>query len=144
VLKILPEQMRAFSGVADELLTQRLADHLRLNYADNVVKLPTAELQLSELAEGDLKAMIQGGCARARSYQISHESALAGFVALMFEAAPNFDSYPPMQRTLQDENTPPNSRVDLLLDQASEEDWAKVRESYDADAWKLSPKVNQA
>jgi len=140
VLKILPEQMRAFSGVADELLIQRLADHLQSNYAHTVVRLPTSTLKLSEIAEADLKAMIKSGCARARSYGLSHESALAGFVALMFEAAPNFDSYPSMQQTLQDENTPPNARLDLLLDQASEEDWNKVRASYDTGAWKVSPK----
>jgi hypothetical protein len=65
---------------------------------------------------------------------------LAGFVAIMFEAAPNFDSYPLTQQILQDENTPPNSRLELLLDRVSEEDWAKLKTSYDPGAWNLPPK----
>lgn len=52
MLKILPEQIRAFSGVAEELLIQRLADHLRSNYVDTVVRLPMSTLNLSEIAEG--------------------------------------------------------------------------------------------
>ncbi len=140
MLKILPEQMRAFSAVADELLVQRIVDHLRANYADTVVQLPSRMFLLDEIDEDDLKQMVHTGLARARSYGISQESALAGFVALMFEAAPNFDSYPPMQQILQDENTPPNSRLDLLLDQATDEDWEKLKGNYEADAWKFSPK----
>ena len=137
MLKILPDQMLAFRPVADELLVERIVEHLRTAYADNSVHLPSRTLRLAEIAENDLKAMVQTGLAQARSYQITHESALAGFVAVMFEVAPNFDSYPLMQQILQDETTPPNARLDLLMERATEEDWEKIKGSYDSAAWKL-------
>jgi hypothetical protein len=137
VLKILPDQMQVFKPVADELLAERIVEHLRIAYADTFVHLPSRTLMLDEIAENDLKAMVQTGLAQARSYQITHESALAGFVAVMFEVAPNFDSYPLMQKILQDETTSPNTRLDLLLEQATEEDWEKAKGSYDSAAWNL-------
>ena len=137
MLKILPDQMRAFRPVADELLAERIVEHLRTAYADKFVHLPSQTLMLDEIAENDLKAMVQTGLAQARSYQITHESALAGFVAIMFEVAPNFDSYPLMHQILQDETTAPNARLDLLLERVREEDWEKIKGSYDSDAWKL-------
>lgn len=132
--------MQAFSAVADELLAQRVMDHLRANYADTLVHLPDRRLMLSDIADRDLKTMVQTGLTQARSYGMTHESALAGFVAIMFEAAPNFYSYPLTKQILEEENTPANSRVKLLLDQVSEQDWEKIKAGYDPDVWKLPPR----
>lgn len=140
MLKIRPDQMQAFSAVADELLAQRVMDHLRANYADTLVHLPDRRLMLSDIADRDLKTMVQTGLTQARSYGMTHESALAGFVAIMFEAAPNFYSYPLTKQILEEENTPANSRVKLLLDQVSEQDWEKIKAGYDPDVWKLPPR----
>lgn len=140
MLKIFPEQMKAFSAVADELLLRRVVDHLREKYADTVVQLPSDLLIVSKIGEDELKTMVGTGISRARGYGLSHESTLAAFVALMFEAAPNFDEYPLMQQILHDENTPANSRIDLLLSQASDEDWEAIKGTYRVGAWEQIPK----
>jgi hypothetical protein len=140
MLKIFPEQMEAFSAVADELLLRRVVDHLREKYGDTVVQLPSGLLIVSEIGEDELKTIVGTGISRARCYGLSHESTLAAFIALMFEAAPNFDQYPLMQQILHDENIPANSRIDLLLSKASEEDWEAIKGSYSAGAWEQKPK----
>jgi hypothetical protein len=139
MLKILPHQMEAFGAVTDELLTKRVVDHLRTNYLDTVVQLPSGSLPVKEIDEAELKAMVSRGIARARVYGISHESALAGFVAIMFEAAPNFDGHPVLQQILRDESVDPNSRIERLLDHFSEEIWEDVKAGYDRQVW--IPKV---
>ena len=40
MLKILPEQMEAFSSVTDELLASRIVDHLCEEYSDTTVQSP--------------------------------------------------------------------------------------------------------
>jgi hypothetical protein len=84
--------------------------------------------------------MVGNGIARARQYGISHESALVAFVVTMFEAAPNFDLYPQVRQILQDEKTPANGRIDLLLEKVSEQDWEGVEGRYDPSAWELTTK----
>jgi hypothetical protein len=57
-------------------------------------------------------------------------------------ATPNFDAYPLTQQILQDEKTPPNSRIDLLLGQVTEQDCEAIKGTCDPSAWQLAP--NQA
>jgi hypothetical protein len=135
MLKILPEQMEAFSPLTDELLAERIVDHLRKEYSDTIVQLPSRVLILHEIADDELKAMVRVGLSRARGYGISHESPLAGFIAIMIDAAPNFDQHPALQPMLSDETVDANLRVPKLLDQFTEEVWRDVKTSYDPAVW---------
>ncbi len=135
MLQILPQQLEAFGAVTDELFVKRIVDHLRANYLETIVQLPSGSLTVKEIDEAQLKAMVSRGIARARVYGISHESALAGFVGIMFEAAPNFDGHPVLQPILKDQSVDPNSRIERLLDHFSEEIWEDVKARYDRQVW---------
>jgi adenine-specific DNA methylase len=135
MLQIQLKQMEAFGSMTDDLFVKRIVDHLRENYSDTLVQLPSGSLTVKETDEAELKAMATRGIAQARAYGINHESALAAFVAIMFEAAPNFDSHPTLREMLGDESVDPNSRIEKLLKQLSEQVWEEVRASYDRQAW---------
>jgi hypothetical protein len=87
------------------------------------------------LTEATLLEMVRKGVARAREYGIRGQAATAGFLTVMFEMAPNFDVDPFLNRYLLDADVPTNSRVDHLLERASEEDWAAVKAAYGSAAW---------
>ncbi|MGH9900505.1 MAG: hypothetical protein ACRD68_01560 [Pyrinomonadaceae bacterium] len=135
MLTIREEQMRAFRPAADVVFAKRVATSVRANHGDASVRLPAGTFTVRRLPEETLRRLVRGGIARAREYELSHESALAAFVVLMFETAPNFDRHPVIRRILTDENVPPNSRVDRLLEEVTEQNWEAVKQSYDAGAW---------
>ncbi len=140
MLKIHKEQMLAFQPLAETTFVRRVAAALRDKHADVAVRLPNSSATVAQLSDEVLEEMVQNGIARARQYDISYESALVAFVVTMFEAAPNFDAYPLLQQILQDEKTLPNSRIDLLLDRTSDQDWEEVKRTYDPGAWELTEK----
>ncbi|HEY0080968.1 MAG TPA: hypothetical protein VGB73_20355 [Pyrinomonadaceae bacterium] len=141
-LQIRPEQMNAFQPVADANFVKRLMAQLRDEHSETAVVLPDKASTVKQLPDETLRELVVAGIARARRYGLSHESALAAFVAIMFEAAPNFDRHPLIQRLLKDEKTPPNSRIDLLLEETTEENWQAVRKSYDPRSWNPPPEEN--
>jgi hypothetical protein len=141
MLKIRPEQMAVFQQMADAAFVKRLAEHLRSKYASVGVLLPTGVVALGQIPTATLLEMVRGGIARARTHGLSYESSLAAFLALMIEAAPNFDEYPRVRQILTDESVPPNGRLDQLLNQAVlEECWAEIKKNYDVAAWALPTK----
>ena len=135
MLTILPQQMEAFSVLAQELLAQNVGDYLRKEYSETIVQLPSRRLPVSEIADDDLKRMVRTALARAASYGLSHESSLAGFVAIMFDAAPNFDQHPDLRPTLIDEAIPADDRVRRVLEQFTEAVWHDVKTNYDIAVW---------
>jgi hypothetical protein len=135
MLTILPQQMWAFSPLADELFVKHVVDHLREHYGDTMVQLSSDILTVNRIAENDLKAMVGRAISKARSYGLSNESSLAGFVALMFEAAPNFDQHPALQQILLDKTIDGNARVEQLLAHFTGEIWQVVKTNYDRHAW---------
>jgi non-ribosomal peptide synthetase component F len=141
-LQIRSEQMKAFQPVADANFVKRLVAQLRDEHAETAVVLSDRASTVEKLPDEVLRELVAAGIARARTYGLSHESALAAFVAIMFEAAPNFDRHPLIQRLLNDEKTPPDARIDLLLEEATEENWQAVKKSYDPRSWNPPPEGN--
>lgn len=135
MLQIQPKQMEAFGSLTDDLFLKRIVDHLQENYSATLVQLPAGSLTVKEIDEAELKAMVTKGIAQARAHGINHESALAAFVAIMFEAAPNFDAHPEIQEILKDASVEPNSRIEKLLEGFSEKVWEDVKANYDRQAW---------
>ena len=137
MLKIRPAQMQAFQAAADNTFVKKLAAHLREKHGDTGVRLPTETLLVFELPAETLATLIHTGIARARGYGFVSEADLAGFVAIMFETAPNFDDHPLLQRGLKDERVKLEERIDVLLQNATEANWDIVKEEYDPSAWQL-------
>ena len=136
------EQMAVFQKRADDDFVRRLNAHLRENYETTVVRLPDKENTVSELSDEELSELINVCVERSRQNGFSYESAIAAFSAIMFDVAPNFSEHEIAQPILEDENIEPNSRVDKLLEQLTEDDWATIKGSYDVNAWKPKSEGN--
>jgi len=137
MLKIRPEQSEAFQPVAEAAFVAEVVDYLRKTRPQEVVRLPGGPTTIAEIPDEILSVMVRGGIARAREYGITWRSTLAGFVALMFISAPNFDDHPLLKRALLDNDTDPNSRLEKLIQDSTEQNWEAVRQAYDASAWGL-------
>ncbi|HVF51078.1 MAG TPA: hypothetical protein VNA19_13370 [Pyrinomonadaceae bacterium] len=135
MLTVRPEQLQVFQGVADDAFVERTVEYLRKNHADINVRLPSGEPTVGEIADEQLRQMVRGGVARARRYGIQWESNLTAFVVLMFTAAPNFDQHPLIQLVLNSPQTPPESKIDRLWEDTTEENWQAVEAAYDPAAW---------
>jgi hypothetical protein len=135
MLKIRPEQSEAFRPVAEAAFVAEVVDYLRKTRPQEVVRLPGGPTTIAEIPDEILSAMVRGGIARAREYGITSSSTLAGFVSLMFISAPNFDDHPLLKRALLDNETDPNSRLEKLIQDSTEQNWEAVKQAYDASAW---------
>ena len=136
-LAIRAEQMAVIETVAQENFVRRIAAHLLEDYSKAVVILSDDEkFTVDELPEETLHDLVRAGIERARGHQLTHESSIAAFVAVMFEIAPNFDAHRLSQVLLNDEEIEPNARLDELLNVLTEKNWESIREDYDPNAWK--------
>jgi hypothetical protein len=136
-LKIRQEQIEAFQPAADAGFVRRLAEYLRSAHSESVVRIPSGSLAVSRIPSLALSRMVQNGIARGRRYDLTSESSLAAFVAIMFVAAPNFDSHPLIQIVLQDPDVAPDRRIENLWRRISLQNWRAVEAYYDASAWGL-------
>lgn len=136
------EQMTMFQTEAEEGFVRRLSAHLLEHYAKSLVRTPDIEAAVEELSEETLHSLIRSSIDRARSYDISFESSIAAFSAVMFEVAPNFDKHRLSEVLLNDEEVDPNNRLDALLEVFTEKNWDSVRESYDINAWQPAAEEN--
>ncbi len=133
------EQMEVFESAAQEDFVRRLGTHLCENYSNSVVRLPDQEAFIKELPEETLDRLIRCSIARARSYQLSFESSISAFSAIMFDVAPNFDKHSMSKLCLNDQNIEPNARLNELLKILTEEHWDKIRKDYDVNVWQSDP-----
>jgi hypothetical protein len=135
MLKIRSEQIEAFQPVADAQFVRRIVDHLRKRQSSAVVRLPQGPTLIFRLPDALIHRMVQAGVARARSYGLTWESSITGFVVLMFRVAPNFDQYPAINRALTDEHVAPDARIQKLLEVTTSSDWWEAKERYDPTVW---------
>jgi hypothetical protein len=135
MLKIRSEQIEAFQPVADAQFVQRIVDYLRKRQSSTVVRLPQGPTLIFRLPDALLRKMVQDGVSRARSYGLTWESSITGFVVLMFRVAPNFDQHPAINRALTDEQMAPDARIQKLLEVTTSADWWEAKERYDPTVW---------
>lgn len=138
---IRPEQFEAFQRVADEAFAEQVVDHVLWEHAEELVQIGETTLEVAEISDVVLREMVREAIRRARSYGLRWESTLTAFVALMFVIAPNFDEHPLIQRVLRNDREPPDSRIDLLMAEISDESWDAAKENYDPHAWKVELNV---
>ncbi len=137
-LSIRAEQMSAIELETQERFVHRITAHLLEEYPQAVVILPSEErFTVDTLPKETLSDLVRVGIARARSFDITFESSIAAFTALLFEIAPNFYTNRVSQVIFNDDAIEPNERVDLLLSMLSEGVVKSMQESYDPNAWKL-------
>lgn len=91
---------------------------------------------IQHLDRDQLEERVEISVARGRRYGFQTISDLAGFSALMFELAPNFDEHPSFQRILGDRETLPELKLRRLSQQISEKDWREALSSYDKLFWR--------
>jgi hypothetical protein len=82
-----------------------------------------------------LEARVQVAIERARRYGLGTISDLAGYAALMFELAPNFDQHPSFRRVLEDQTVPNETKMRRLSQVISDAEWNEAAASYDRDYW---------
>lgn len=132
-------QMEVFEAAAEENFVRRLTEHLLGNYANSVVRLPDQESAVIELPKETLDLLVRRSIERARHYDLSFESSISAFSAVMFEVAPNFDEHSVSKVCLNDENIEPNDRLNELLKLLTEKQWEKIRADYDVNSWSAVP-----
>ena len=136
-LKIRSEQIAAFQPVADAGFARRLTQYVRNAHGSVTVMIPSGATPVNMIPNAVLRRMVQTGIERGRAYRLCWESSLAGFVVIMFVAAPNFDQHPLIQRVLRDDDAPPEGRIESLWRRISNENWRAVEAYYDPRAWGL-------
>ena len=138
-LNVRREQMDVMAAVAEANFERAIIAHLRANYGESSVKLPEGgEFLLLDLAEETLEELVRVGISKARGYELSRQSSIAGFVAMMFSGSPNFDRNRLCEVMLSDEEKSPDDRSDEIPHVLSEKNWEAIRNDYDRSAWVLS------
>ena len=135
-LTVRREQMDVMHAVAEANFERHLARHLRESYSASVVKLPDGgEFTVGDLLDDTLIQLIRTAIAKARRYEMTLQSSIASFVALMFDVAPNFDEHRLCEVLFGDEEKPPDARMEDILTVLTEKNWEAIRNDYDPQVW---------
>ncbi|HEX9962955.1 MAG TPA: hypothetical protein VGB00_18630 [Pyrinomonadaceae bacterium] len=125
--------MEVFRKAGEKSFVDELAQTVRENHTEAV----------EDSSDEELKEYVRIGIARARSHGLIFEDTITVFVRLMFDIAPNFDEQANIARMLNDERLEPDDRIELVLEGASEEDWAEAESLYDENAWEENRNAGQ-
>lgn len=137
-LNVRREQLDVMAAVSEANFERDIVRDLLSNYSDSVVRLPEGgEFAVRDLSEEQLESLVRTGIAKARRYELKRQSSLAGFVAMMFSGAPNFDRNRLCEVLLNDEEKSPDDRADEIANVLSEKNWDAIRSDYDPQAWIL-------
>lgn len=120
MLVIRDEQMDTLQQHAEADFVRRIMSHLREHQ----------DAEVYRLSDEELRARVEYGIEKARSYRITWEKEVTLFVQLMFSTAPDFDMQDNIWVILTDEFEEPNEKMDYLLDNTTDEDWEEAAENY--------------
>lgn len=118
-------QLGACAEAIDRDLVRIIYWHLR-NYHSRVVQ---------HLPKPVLENRIYFAIKRARDYSLSSVSDLAGYTALMFELAPNFDEHPSFKKVLLDPGIAPEVKMKRLSQVITDREWDEALRAYDRNFW---------
>lgn len=131
LLHLREAQLRMCGEAIDRDLVRVIYWHLRNHHA-RVVQYLEKPL---------LEQRVQFAIAKARRYAFGTVSDLAGFVALMFELAPNFDEHPRFREVLLDPGVPPEAKLRRLSQVITDREWKEAMSLYDRQFWQeITPK----
>jgi hypothetical protein len=97
----------------DRELVEFVRDHLCEHHPEAV----------ASLKEAVIERRAAFGIGRAEAHGFNSDASIAGFVALMFLVAPDFDTHPPIAAVLADTSLAPEARLRALFERTAEEDW---------------------
>lgn len=118
-------QLDVCAGAAEPAFEKAVMSHLREHHSSALNNAPDAILQ----------KRVRFGLARARRHGLSLQNDLTAFVVYMFQIAPNFDEHPPIRNVLSDATAEPDSRMDLLLERVTGQDWVDAKRLGDPNLW---------
>ncbi len=125
LLHLREAQLRQCGEAIDRDLVKVIYWHLRNHHAKAVQFLDKPVLE----------ERIQVAISRARRYALGTVSDLAGFTALMFELAPNFDEHPSFRNVLVDPSVPPEAKMRRLSQVITDREWKEAAQLYDRSFW---------
>ena len=125
LLNLRDQQLRLCGEAIDRDLVKVIYWHMRNHHAKSVQFLER------EMLEERIFMSIE----KARRYHLGTVSDLAGFTALMFELAPNFDEHPSFRQVLEDPAVPPEVKMRRLSQQITDREWKEASRSYDRNYW---------
>jgi hypothetical protein len=124
MLKMRPDQMRAFAVHAERQLAARIVKYVRREFPSAVAGLPLSEQ----------RARVRYGMWRARNHRLERERSLTTFVTLMYVIGPDFDRHPDVQVHLLGAASPDDA-FDALLDGLGEEHWNRIARGCSSSVW---------
>ncbi len=130
LLHLRDSQLRACGEAIDRDLIKVIYWHLRNHHARSVQFLDR------EVLEERISLAISKG----RRYLLGTVSDLAGFTALMFELAPNFDDHPSFRNVLLDPDIAPERKLRRLSETISDREWSEAAVLYDRLFWASAQK----
>lgn len=126
MLIIRQEQIDLLAMGTDEEFVEFLVEH---------VKDENYELE-EKYDDETLREMVRNGLKRAKRHGFKTAEDLTAFVSIMFAIAPNFDEQPQIKAVLNDENFPPEARIERLWSPVTtEEAWEEAENNYNENAW---------
>ena len=121
-------QMRLLQHQAQEQFELRVGGLLRERYAATVLNW----------SDDDVRRRVRYAIGRARHHGFSWQSSITGFVAIMAELGPRFDSHPSFARALSIRLPDEDERISALYDNITDEDWADARGPASVSPWQHS------
>jgi hypothetical protein len=125
LLQLREPQLKACSDAIEQDLIKVIYWHLRNHHAKSVQYLEAADLQ----------QRVRFAISKARRYSLSTIADLAGFSALMFELAPNFDEHPSFKGVLEDMELAPDLKMRRLAQVITDKEWSEAQRHYDRGFW---------
>lgn len=126
-------QLAACGEAIDRDLAKVISWHLRNYHARSV----------QHLTKPLLEERVRLAIARARRWALGTISDLAGFAALMFELAPNFDEHPSFRRVLADPTIPPEAKMKRLSQVITDREWDEAQNQYDRGFWVAAKRASR-
>ena len=125
MLIIRTEQIQHFIAETDAELVELIAGIIRR----------ANEARVADYSDETLGRMVKTGIERARTHDFERAEDIAAFVAVMFEAAPNFDEKREIREILEDANFSVEERFKQLWGRTTDEMWTEIENGYDPRVW---------
>ena len=125
LIQLRDSQLQLCAEAIDRDLVKVIYWHLRNHHAKSI----------QFVGRDVLESRVAVAIARARTYGLGTISDLAGFAALMFELAPNFDDHPSFRHVLDDPMVPADEKMRKLSQVISDREWNEAMSLYDRSYW---------
>lgn len=125
LIELRDSQLRQCGEAIERDLIKVISWHLRNHHARSV----------QFLSKETLEERVSYAIAKGRQYSLLTVADLAGFAALMFELAPNFDEHPSFRSVLMDPSIPGEVKMRRLSQVIGDQEWREAVMMYDRSYW---------